>query len=324
MEVSVPSKKAKKESPSEIIEAYQLEMIEKLKKEGHGNATADTDTDGEVDDDRFNVLFSTVRALIGTNNEIWERCLPHKKEGPVKDTLRFYRLAYPTVKAVKGAPSTNMHFSTCLELEVEDFAAFPCLPSILSNIVPFEKDTNGSFTKYGDFMIKISYMAKSLAYHSFSILKDHLEDIQVALGKIETWITGSEDGKNFINRKFGSNLEIPELGDAATSDGRYFASSSICVKCFQRKDEHNTYYYPYSCPNQGNRAFGSFLLAYDVPLKTVPSTTLGSMDVSFLKVSSDADQELFTQFTELVQSKNVIERKIEMLLCRFVTTEKED
>mmetsp|Transcript_13754 Transcript_13754/g.33160 ORF Transcript_13754/g.33160 Transcript_13754/m.33160 type:complete len:308 (-) Transcript_13754:220-1143(-) len=302
LETENANKKAKKESPSEIIEGYQLEMIENLKKERRDNATTETDVGDDVDDDRFNILFLTVRALIDTNSEIWERCLPYMKEGP-NGMLRFYRLGYPTIKAGKYRSSKNMELSTQLKAEGKDFAAFPCFPRILSNIVPFEKQTDRSLLNYDDCLIKISCLVKSVAYHSFSIFKDHLEDIQVSLGKIETWITESEDAANFINNKLGMNLVIPELGDVATAGVVY--PSSICVKCFHRKDEHlrnrddetDRFY----CRNQGNRVTAGSFIDSNVTRKTVRATASVSVDASF-NVSSEVDQKRFKYFMKYVES----------------------
>ena len=175
----------------------------------HDDVEEDKDEAEEMEDfdEKFHILLSTVRALTSTNNEIWERCQPYIDEQNSDGSLIFYRIGYNNVRASKSFKSNKMEFWTMSQLETKHFQPFSSLPETLSKILPVE--TNGTFLKYDDYLVKITWLAKPIAYQFLSIFKEHLENIQLDLGKIETWITEPRHSLQFINTQFGMDLDIP-------------------------------------------------------------------------------------------------------------------
>mmetsp|Transcript_32444 Transcript_32444/g.79079 ORF Transcript_32444/g.79079 Transcript_32444/m.79079 type:complete len:327 (-) Transcript_32444:640-1620(-) len=292
----------KERSSEEYVDRCRHDIIEKLKKvETKSRSATDIGDWDEVDEDdgdedydeKFHILLSTVRALMKTNNEIWERCQPYKREHNEEGSFRFYRTAYNAAKASKSSDGGDMEFFTLSQLETQDFPGFPRLPGTLSTIFPIE--TNGTFQQYDDYLAKITWLAKPIAYQFLSGFKAHLEDIHVALGKTETWITEPNHSLQFINEQFGMDLQAPELGVGSKGGER----SAICVRCFRRRDEHQIQQGIRFCRCPKGRA--SFFVGSKVTLKKVNvKPELGSMDVSF-ECSSESDQESLKCFMTFVQ-----------------------
>ena len=303
------AKNTKMETPSEIIKRHQDEAIEQLRKEKKTETSGDDGCydDEDDNDQQFDVMFSTVRALIGTNNEIWERCTPYYRKldtsygvgGNKTDLIRFYRVGYFTVDVHKSWYHQDMTFTTSSKLEVRNFKPFPSLPTVLTNIFSFgeAQDLDGIFSNYEKYLTKITYSEKRLAFQFLSTFKKHLEDVHVALGEIEAWITEPLHTLDFINTQFreGQDLVIPKLEDIPTKDCRGADEHSICKRCFYPCGEHTkkrAAKYYYCCPNNGRSAQISDCSVKQ--LKTVP----------FMKfnVSLATDQDRLKRFMAFTES----------------------
>lgn len=212
------------------VERCRYDIIKTLKAEKTKSQTQAKDTDdswnqvedSDVDDDddkedfdeKFHILLSTVRALVNTNNEIWERCQPYKTKHTKDGRPQFYRSGFMNVRAYKRHESCEMEFSTISQLGKKLFPCFSRLPETLSKIFPVE--TSGTFRHYDDYLVKITWLAKPIAYQFLLIFKEHLETIQLELGNIETWITEPTHSLQFINTQFGTDLDWEDQGSKCT------------------------------------------------------------------------------------------------------------
>ena len=131
------AKDTKEETSSEIIKRHQDEAIENLRKGRKIESEVDGGCDDEdiINDRRFDILFTAVRVLIDTNNEIYERCKQYCKKMTTDGEIRFYRIGYFTVKVWKDDDEKKeMNVGSTLEVELEDFKNFTCLPSELNDL----------------------------------------------------------------------------------------------------------------------------------------------------------------------------------------------
>jgi hypothetical protein len=77
---------------------------------------------------------------------------------------------------------------------------------------PYSKDDSGVATKFIDYDL---FFENSLTLHATILkpflvrLKDHLEAIQVCLGKIDEWLMVSQNKIDFLEKTFGTKLVLP-------------------------------------------------------------------------------------------------------------------
>ena len=301
------------QSDNNIDERGRREVVETKMKgillDDGGCETNDDEENGQLCDD-FDVLLSTVSALIVTNDEIWHRCKPYcKKKNDY--TILVYRIGYFTVDSVvvvqggrkgnsdgddaddadddedKKKKEEEISFGTTLEVNVEELRHFPtpygygygngyynsknikallCLPKELTELGGLVdaaankagKDDDDSsilsccYEAYFN-AITTTFEKKPIASQYLLILKKHLEDVQVALGTIETWIVEPMYSLDFINKQFGTNLAIPDLKDMLVEhtvrrnpcdEGMNHPpcqkrwDESICLICFEPNRRH--------------------------------------------------------------------------------------
>lgn len=193
-------------------------------------------------------------------------------------------------------------FQLASRLEVIEFNPFPILPVALSKIFPYEIGYGEKFPNYSKYLTKIPLLAKPVAFHFLSVFKKHFEDIQVAVGKIEAWITELAHALPFINEYVGKELAPPGLGEGVQLSKHPVSSVigdyPICVKCFHVSIEHNACG-GFSCRNIGG--YGLFFVPTDVILLQVTLETRGTMKLKF-QLSSEADQDKYKQFMKFVRA----------------------
>lgn len=297
---------AEAKSPEIFVANSRDAVITKLKKEARQL--------GQEED--YYRLLESVRALIDTNNEIWQRCLPNKvpEELITSTGIRFYRVGFLTVKVntveKRSRDSKNIVFGTTAEIATEEFKRLPQIPEVLSCI--FSLQCNGNLPDYEQYLEKASWLQEDISKPFLIILKEHLKEMQVALGEIDSWLLEPCHALNFINENFGQRLELPELGEGCNDSGNDIKESSICVNCFQPKSKHH--YYDASatrCPRKENLNFIDFLKlpvrwgAFFVP----PAFTIKKANMRYedevtmsFKVCSEPEQERLRRFLHFVDA----------------------
>jgi hypothetical protein len=184
-----------------------LAMIQNFKKSGeHNNLDIHQNIRG-------------IRAILAINQEIWNRCERSQsafvcgKPG----SIMFKRYGYAEVKA-KSVDDNELRFIAVARGTDELFFFEPLfkLPAELnpSNMFqpPYSKDNSGVAAGFIDYDLLFE---NSLGLHDtilkpfLATLKDHLEAVQVCLGKIDEWLMVPDNNKDFLEDTFCIQLVIP-------------------------------------------------------------------------------------------------------------------
>jgi len=81
----------------------------------------------------------------------------------------------------------------------------PCFPHSLHTVVIPSLDTNGMLN-YLEYIQWSFILEESILLPFLAILKEHLEEFQVFLGNIESWLMGSAQSAIFIHDTFNVQL----------------------------------------------------------------------------------------------------------------------
>lgn len=214
------------ETPDAFISRAGEEQRETLMKALHslgGNKTGD-----ELD---CEYLVRSVRALLTTNDDIWEECesfaCPESCGFVSDNTIWFHRLStkdifFKTETAGETEDETDENSSSDEEesdeeekerrenvfstLAVQERKCFKLpwpLPSALVEILsPPLLSGDRFYPDYGNYLRKVTFLREDIMAPFLAILQDHLEKVQVALGKIQTWLLESEKRVDVIKTHF--------------------------------------------------------------------------------------------------------------------------
>jgi len=186
-------------------------------------------------------LIRTMHALINSNNEIWGRCknnLHHNNDRcnqlSDKAVFIFYRVGFHVVEVLpeltdQNNEAENIVLKSLCSMQSKTFP-IPCFPDLLSTFVPPTIDKNGMLN-YSEYFKRSFSLEESILLLFFANLKDHLEEIQVFLGEVESWLLGSSRGANFIHHTFSVAVQVKELIHKT-------AMSDICIRCGEKARSH--------------------------------------------------------------------------------------
>lgn len=160
-----------------------------------------------------------IRAILSTNNEIFDRVMDYKKWGPhhyPEGTEIFTRISFDVVETfqvVLNSKKTVTRFVTYPERSSKtiDTKVLSDLPANLLDIfAPVQK--SGRYSAFVDYE---SYFEKSLILHDdvlepfLAHLKVHLMSVQICLGEIETWVVEPRRNIDFLETTFGKDVKMP-------------------------------------------------------------------------------------------------------------------
>jgi len=189
-------------------------------------------------------LINTTQALVTINNEISDRCkanLNHQNkkfnqlsENPV---LHFYRVGFNEVKVLPAkkhsyGESQGLVLETECMLQTKSFSV-TCLPHPLRTIVIPALDKNGALN-YSTYLKRSFLLEESILLPFLAILKDHLEEYQVFLGHVESWIMGSTRSSIFLQETFNVELEVVtsnELEVVTSNKKIKNVFNDHCIRC---------------------------------------------------------------------------------------------
>ena len=277
----------------------------------HLNKTVqDLDCDNERD---LPLLVASCRALIQINTEIWQRCQGNHVpiESRTAEGLEFFRVGYLELKArTEQGNGGSIAFETFSDIEKETFPILPRMPDDISNFFHVEvpRPTPVLIDYATSSLEKMLCLKDEIARLFLMILKDHLKSVQVALGKIESWIVEPMQALHFLNQTFGTAMSLPEVGngcsDMASCCYDRHNDSDICLKCFRAKKDHcrsssKSNSHP-RCP--GGREIASFVVKKSQTLRTIRlKATKDVYQVTFTLCSPD-DQERLARFLHFLQA----------------------
>ncbi|CAB9505158.1 expressed unknown protein [Seminavis robusta] len=189
----------------------------------------------DQEEDR-NKLISSTLALAKTNQEILQRCLPHKlprqqqqqqQPNPTTATnqVEFYRLGFEVVEVTTTKPvysytnpllqgSPMLKFQTKSEVARRAFTISQKLSTVLNDIIPIPQATTANqqvLPDYENYLSRAILLQDDILILFLLVLKEHLKAIQVSLGEIESWLLEPMHIVQFLNDQFGTQLQLSEL-----------------------------------------------------------------------------------------------------------------
>jgi len=180
----------------------------------------------------------------------------------------------------------------------------PCLPHLLSTVASPAIGQSGMLNY--SFLLKRSfYLEESILIPYLANLKDHLEEFQVFLGDVESWLLGSSRGAIFIRDTFLVPVQvIPEkshfcvlcdycirFGDTPQSHKKIKLTSSTMLWMCQGIDM------------DGVVGHASFVKQSMTILEAIPSSD--DYNLSF-DVSNSSGQERLTKFLAFIKHPTCI------------------
>jgi len=227
-----------REDDTDDIARLFLEMWETVRK----NLTAHVLVECHKEAD-LQYLIKTTQALINSNNEIWGRCKDnlHHKNKPChqqkgeKVKLKFYRVGFHIVEASPGLSEDNKTENIVVQtrcLWQTKIFCVPCLPCRLSAVTPPIISESG-MVNYLEYCKSFFSLEESVWLPFLAILKDHLEEFQIFLGDVESWLLGSSRSAIFIQDTFSVPVEV------VVEKEHTLGFSNNCIHCGALYFEHN-------------------------------------------------------------------------------------
>mmetsp|Transcript_18449 Transcript_18449/g.28047 ORF Transcript_18449/g.28047 Transcript_18449/m.28047 type:complete len:428 (+) Transcript_18449:49-1332(+) len=221
------------------------------------------------DDERdVEYMVELVRGLIGANNEIWERCKDHMAERKYelernsrfvfRNKVKMMRMSYQRVhvktkqhdelKQDKLEDGTrtgpiSMHISVNRDPNTRDFELPPSIPRTLTNIIAQAaasiRSRHQLFPDYRAYLNNAVLLQDDVLKYFLQVLQNHLEEVQLYLGKIEEWLSEPQLIAEFLNELFKSSLKVRRIRQRDLANNILIDKDAICVKCFRPCSQHD-------------------------------------------------------------------------------------
>lgn len=261
--------------------------------------------------DRFGdigFLVKTTQALIGANKEIWQRCLGSENRAG-KGNFVFERVGFTKIQA-RTWPSGYYRQHT-LKVEAipvlvrKDFGKPPKFPSQLATIIAPSSDSDGIFMDYDEYL-KIALLLNVDTLLPFlSVLKNHLEDVQIFLGAIDGWLMETSICVDYIVDNFKTcreRLEPPSVTGCDSLSCRVDHTGLACLVCGQmyvpgHYDQYGRYVHQLPC--SGQSTFHSYFHA--CPVYLTDFSTSGNHYLTF-DIAQKTEQDKLQRFLDFVQT----------------------
>jgi len=180
-------------------------------------------------DSELDYLINTTQALVTSNNEIWDRCkanldqVQNKQFNHLSENLQltfqcvdFYGVSVTRTMTQKFLLNTNLTyyvpglltFQACSTQQRKAFSV-PCFPHPLRTVVIPSLDKDGMLN-YLEYLQRSFFLEESILLPFLAILKDHLEEFQVFLGEVESWLMGCTRIATFLQETFNVKLEVAQ------------------------------------------------------------------------------------------------------------------
>jgi len=194
------------------------------------------------DDCEKDHLIKAIRAIITTNKEIWERCResmiihpPNRSKKTKKKDLYFKSVTYSSINVstnyseLYDSTHSLLNFETAAKLRIKKFGMPASIPSELTNILSYKEQKGELLPDYDHFLETSLLLCDDVLIPFLSHLKTHLEEIQVFLGRIESWLMESAGCINFIKEVFKKPLKTKAISE----------DDAICRNCCEVLKYHD-------------------------------------------------------------------------------------
>ena len=189
--------KRRRKSAPEIKGAIEIIQDERKK--------ASTNLETAADETDLEYLMKTVQALISTNTDIWGRCNHHE----ALDTEWNVRLLCCETATLQADCSSYSNISHIEVTSTPTMSTFnighpPELPISLTDI--FAVKSSGNFYDCDEYLKKSLILSDDVLPGFLKTLQTHLEDVQVFLGRIESWILEGTSNLEYLNTLFETDI----------------------------------------------------------------------------------------------------------------------
>ena len=168
---------------------------------------ASTNLETAADETDLEYLMKTVQALISTNTDIWGRC-NHHEALDTEWNVRLLCCETAKLQADCGSYSNRSHITVTSTPTMSTFNIGhpPELPVSLTDI--FAVKSSGNFYEYDEYLKKSLILSDDVLPGFLKTLQTHLEDVQVFLGRIESWILEGTSNLEYLNTLFETDIDI--------------------------------------------------------------------------------------------------------------------
>lgn len=188
------------------------------------------------------VDLNAVFDLVKINKEIWDRC---KNSMVERENVQVMRLSYEEVEA-STIEDGSFAITTQTSLSKKAFGNPPMIPIEIGTIFLIEPD-DSVFPDYIGFLNCAALLDDNVARPFFSVLLNHLLEVNAWLNDIEEWLLEPGTYVTFLNDLFGANL-TPKFDDdnveilftTASSPGNMDLTFDICTK--EGREELENFY----------------------------------------------------------------------------------
>lgn len=188
------------------------------------------------------VDLNAVFDLVKINKEIWDRC---KNSMVERENVQVMRLSYEEVEA-STVQDGSFAITTQTSLSKKAFGNPPMIPMEIGTIFLIEPD-DSVFPDYIGFLNCAALLDDNVARPFFSVLLNHLLEVNAWLNDIEEWLLEPGTYVTFLNELFGANL-TPKFDDdnveilftTGSSPGNMDLTFDICTK--EGREELENFY----------------------------------------------------------------------------------
>ena len=251
--------------PEELMSQSRDEMVKEMKSGKKIHEFTDLD-----------IAIKTVRAIIVTNEEIWNRCKGYFTcygDDSEEEESNFSIMRFDEVKVVYDDNYDHTSIVAVAKEATKYFCLEPLkvLPECLGIFEPTKDETG-----HVDFRM---YFRRSLVLHEdvllpfLSKLKNHLEEVQVCLGAVDEWVAGTANNVQFLKTTF----EIESVTDLPLEE-------TLC-NCYRRRN-----YGRCNCSGSGK---GYIIKTFNVP---------GTVVVQSFDISKEKDQLQLMRLLEFLSN----------------------
>lgn len=251
--------------------------------------TENAKSEGSVGTNLVDLLMST-KSLITTNQEIWDRCKTNRSRLS-RGILCYSRVSlFPQVMCRSDDDKKHLSVIAGYEVTSKDFGAPPSVPAILQESLPLNMpNKNPEYpSKIGNLPDYLSYTEKASLLHEDILIpflqnfKQHLEDVQVFLTGIETWLSEPANQLDFLHDLFRTKISLPDEPEILCSAVRRCPGHSkmdICQRCGQSYELHDKRYGGHKCDSGDQGRFWIKHPGEPIVLAKLPFR--GTMDAVF-------------------------------------------
>ena len=199
-------------SPASIESKEPLEFLRDIRDQLKDNfpvfdEKTDQETEG-VDHDNIKHNICCIRALLTLNEDILSRCMNHAVS--TGEETKLARFGFEGVRT--NQEGNLLEIVTQAERATQTFDTTPLSkpPSGFGDIVVVKYRSPSNFIDFIDLFHKTLLLNDGALHYLLPMLKEHLEDAQVCLGKLDDWIMQPCRNVSFINNVFQKDYKTPD------------------------------------------------------------------------------------------------------------------